>query len=79
MPSKPTPLELEYKSIVALAYENPNLLEYIGSLEAEREAMLNFIREIVEIWDSDGDSGFPLYESRKSIVDRYRSLTKIIK
>lgn len=33
--------------------------------------MLAFIRDQVELWDNDGDSGFPLYEHGKRILARY--------
>ena len=39
----------------------------------EIEDMLAFIREQVELWDNDGDSGFPLYEHGKRILARYPS------
>jgi hypothetical protein len=37
------------------------------------EDMLNFIREQVELWDGNGDSGFPLYEHGKKILARYKT------
>lgn len=62
-----------YKSVTLLASEHSNLAEYLGQLERERDDMLAFIREQVELWDNDGDSGFPLYEHGKRILARYPS------
>jgi hypothetical protein len=62
-----------YKSVTLLASEYPNLAEYLGQLERERDNMLAFIREQVELWDNAGDSGFPLYELGKQILARYPS------
>ena len=45
-------------------------------LERERDDMLAFIREQVELWDNAGDSGFPLYEHGKRILVRYPSPAK---
>lgn len=60
-----------YKSVTLLAADNPNLAEYLAQLERERDDMLVFIREQVELWDNAGDSGFPLYDHGKQILARY--------
>lgn len=42
----------------------------LRELQRERVDMLAFIREQVELWDNAGDSGFPLYEQGKRILER---------
>ena len=60
-----------YKSVTLLASEHSNLAEYLAQLERERDDMVVFIREQVELWDNDGDSGFPLYDHGKRILASY--------
>lgn len=64
-------LTSHYKSVTELAADNQNLYDYLRQLERERDDMVSFIREQVQLWDNDGDSGFPLYEHGKRILERY--------
>ena len=57
---------------VAMLYAT-ELAANLGQLKRERDDMLAFVREQVELWDNDGDSGFPLYEQGKQILARYYS------